>query len=1009
MSHDAALRIGQFTNRPILGAESDPFYLRDEDGDQIALGATDTVTITTQHTTHGEIGASGDEVEIIDAEVGKIRYQFEPEEVIFDGTYEAQFTIDDGSGNTRVVPATDYYYIYVGRNLPSETAFDGVAQHAERTGGTHGIPGDERFASREWVLTEVDAIQGLSPDGTGDIGFYLYDDFGDNNSTSRTGRITGNYFLPDAEAWTIGSYRPSWDIGGASVANGEVTLDDTTRRLEIGSEVDIGRWEITGTVDDYSSDFHFYPILFDDGTDRHYWRISISPNYGLRVTSREPGEAAGTHHVETPLPSSFGTGDEFEIAVSRSRSDAWVVEFNGEQIATVHDPWLPDMSAGDHVIQANIGGTFRARIDSVYAAAIDPSRNVHAGDELAPHSLDVARNASLRGQAFAPAQTSPHLTIGLSEFGGSEALHQSTAGPYLIPHEPVHLGEVDVVAGSTGLLTFNVHEFTEADDQVAPLIDTLEFDVSQGRNTIALDYLLDEPEGFDGYVFTVEDSDVQLMREENRGDALPVQSGPLEMRGGAATTAASTLFPSTYFYFLDLQVTGASALESFSGGGTGTGTAPVDEENPGGAIVFVHPDDDAAGIQGGITALGAEGGCVWLRDGTYEMDVSVEIPDNVRLTASQRGAVTLHVPDAHNLTAYDGPHVGTVHAVLTNSDHTNGNTDITIENLDIDYDGANKTVDAGQYSSGIWLRNVTDSTVERSRVADVIPSNPEREYGFILTDCKSVDFIKNEAANCGYEGIGLRGENEDILVDRCVAIANGTHSLQIAGWSGGSDGSYFGRPKDITVRGGNYDGNFILHGIYDPTTTQTEKDHNIVLDRVTAQRFALYENVRHIKLRDCTGTVRLIGRQIGDRVSYVGQIEIDGLQHEGFGAAPIDIQLEGDGVEMADIRLSRIHGIANSTNGCVVYIQNRGSTAAINSTINRVTLADSNVEASSLVRVDDSDYSIGGFRVDDNDLSSVTNILDPASVAGAGVTVTRMLGNAGYTNYIEGIGGTNPN
>ncbi len=118
-------------------------------------------------------------------------------------------------------------------------------------------------------------------------------------------------------------------------------------------------------------------------------------------------------------------------------------------------------------------------------------------------------------------------------------------------------------------------------------------------------------------------------------------------------------------------------------------------QNPEGADYVVPAAGVAAEttINAAIAALPSAGGTVYLREGTYTVGGTINLPTNVTLTGSGNATVI----------KLKAGFTGTTMGVIQNADQTNGNNQIAISNLIIDGNKANVT--AGQYR-GINLLKV---------------------------------------------------------------------------------------------------------------------------------------------------------------------------------------------------------------------------------------------------------------------------------------------------------------
>jgi hypothetical protein len=214
------------------------------------------------------------------------------------------------------------------------------------------------------------------------------------------------------------------------------------------------------------------------------------------------------------------------------------------------------------------------------------------------------------------------------------------------------------------------------------------------------------------------------------------------------------------------KIVGTSA----SGGVSGA----IASQNSDGAD-FVNASTTSAQtvINNAIAALPAAGGSVYLMEGTYIVDGSINLPSNVTLVGAGQGTV-IKLKNAIN---------ASVNAI-SNSDTTNGNNSISIQNLRLDGNKANNSSGTQEAISFVKVGSTSSSTTGAS-VSNVIIDS-------FLTDGININFasgnisiVNNQLKNMGNYAINNSGGKVTITSNQFYgnnyAIESGGDSLNIVG------------------------------------------------------------------------------------------------------------------------------------------------------------------------------------------------------------------------------------
>ena len=231
--------------------------------------------------------------------------------------------------------------------------------------------------------------------------------------------------------------------------------------------------------------------------------------------------------------------------------------------------------------------------------------------------------------------------------------------------------------------------------------------------------------------------------------------------------------------------------------------AASDSLHPGRADYVCDGTDDQVEFNAAV----ANGGHIVAVKGSYVFSSEVLLPDDT--TLEFLAGSSIFVPSAHFMTVYT-KYTDPFSAIITNTDHVGGNENIQIIGADIDFNGDNgKSLTQGW--AGIWLDNCTKCLIEDCVGYDVVYNvnwANGRSYGILLSDCTKSLINRCEGSHCGYEGIGLRGDNSYIIVQNSCGYDNRQHLLQATSWAPHVQGSF----SNIVFDKCFGDGRIIFHG-----------------------------------------------------------------------------------------------------------------------------------------------------------------------------------------------------
>jgi hypothetical protein len=193
---------------------------------------------------------------------------------------------------------------------------------------------------------------------------------------------------------------------------------------------------------------------------------------------------------------------------------------------------------------------------------------------------------------------------------------------------------------------------------------------------------------------------------------------------------------------------------------------------------------DNVEINAALAALPASGGTVMLTDGTFTLTNSITIPNNATLKLSHGTkiiAVNNFTPTVRTL------NTRTVKALVTNSDHTNGNTNVNVIGPGWITLAGTTQQDTNSFM-GIWLEKTTNGTISGLEVSHILEGITQD--GGSLTDQRYYGICASESSNIRIEDCFVHDTGDDCIdVNRsstfCIVSRNRTqnsrfgHGIQV--------------------------------------------------------------------------------------------------------------------------------------------------------------------------------------------------------------------------------------
>jgi len=239
---------------------------------------------------------------------------------------------------------------------------------------------------------------------------------------------------------------------------------------------------------------------------------------------------------------------------------------------------------------------------------------------------------------------------------------------------------------------------------------------------------------------------------------------------------------------------------------------------------------DDVQIQAAIDSLPSFGGEVVCASGNYVIKETVVVPSNVTLRFMPGNTVKVEgtVPADWTLTPVIY-RTADVRCLFRNENAGNGTS--TVDSFvriigaqcDLESPLGENTKYDGFYGvagdadntvwAAIWLDQCLNSSIEDCAGQNVLrsPTAGEtdqthqvngRQFGLLMSYCQDSEILRSEGSAAGYEGIGIRGDNDGIIVRDCYGSGNCDHILQAAQWTSmDSDPAADGEYHDLVFEG----------------------------------------------------------------------------------------------------------------------------------------------------------------------------------------------------------------
>ncbi|MES2970927.1 MAG: glycosyl hydrolase family 28-related protein [Patescibacteria group bacterium] len=209
-----------------------------------------------------------------------------------------------------------------------------------------------------------------------------------------------------------------------------------------------------------------------------------------------------------------------------------------------------------------------------------------------------------------------------------------------------------------------------------------------------------------------------------------------------------------------LLVYGGGAWQNMSRSSTKV-VAASNSQTPAGADYQVTSAEETAGnadskIQAAIAALPAQGGTVYLMEGTYTIDTAISVPSNVTLAGA--GASTI-------IKLEDG--INASISAIVNSDTTNGNTNIKLRDFKLDGNKANNT--AGTQHAIVFIEVATNATTAGADIRGLTIDN-FRTDAIGLLSSYNVKVYENTIQNSN-QGI-VSDSSSGLIISNNILVAN---------------------------------------------------------------------------------------------------------------------------------------------------------------------------------------------------------------------------------------------
>lgn len=224
-------------------------------------------------------------------------------------------------------------------------------------------------------------------------------------------------------------------------------------------------------------------------------------------------------------------------------------------------------------------------------------------------------------------------------------------------------------------------------------------------------------------------------------------------------------------------------------------------------------DGTADNVQINAALVAGAGGHVKVMEGSYSISDVVLVPSNTTLEIAKGATIT--IPNSYTPTTTYTVNSRVIKALITNSDHSTGNTNVHITGLGrITAEGT--TQSQATTWAAVYLHKCTYSYIGGLTIDNLLYTitveNDERQFGvfFTETDDSVIDNLK--VSYTGDDPITIRrSSRRNIIMNSITHSSKFGHCYQIAG---GTAGSIFG------TNGNNTEYNILANNICKGTTNQ---------------------------------------------------------------------------------------------------------------------------------------------------------------------------------------------
>jgi parallel beta-helix repeat protein len=555
----------------------------------------------------------------------------------------------------------------------------------------------------------------------------------------------GGSLFSDAGSYTyLTSTSDDFVLGASSIADGSLYMDVSANRLRLGNGTSAGELRL--------EDGSGTSTTLAPGLSSSNLTFTLPSNYGNSGQCIKSDGSGGWNFANCNTGSGSGGAITMQDTYDESGTPATIVTSSTSKDIIFRS------GSGNNT--TNMFQLQNASGNSIFSADTSNGRIVLGQASTLNGRLTFANSSNANLVSIVPGATSSTYTLTLpTSLGSQDQCLVDTTGNGVLGW-----ADCDTGGGSAGVDSINTldgsltiqgtsNQITVSDDGSDTITLSLPQDINttaavefgslttSGNVSVGGTLTVTNATTFNGDVVVASGQSFRL----TGSDTFPSspEEGELYYR-----TDNNTLYLYNGTEWVDLADEGSSGTDSRTATMiVAADDSPADAKNS--ADYVTSGTSDQVEINNALTA--AAGGYVYLHEGTYTVDDSIEIPNNTTLAGAGSGTL-ITIPDSHDANI----------DVITNSDTTSG-TSISIKDLRID---GNRDNQASGTQTGILLDSMGGGTGGSARQGANITNigvDNFRTRGILLLSSSNNTLTNNTAGNNQIDFMLVNGASNNIL------------------------------------------------------------------------------------------------------------------------------------------------------------------------------------------------------------------------------------------------------